>query len=167
MTVRIAPLVAAGLLSLGAIDVWLLVVVVENLTQSDQVALAQVEWTPRLATSTDGVLRAIPIDDYKETLTHPIFFKTREPYVPPPSVMPKPIVAPPPVIVDPGLVLGGVMILRNVKKAYLFSKADQRGTWVSQGEAITGWKLQSVDRTSIKLQQQDRIIELQLYTQLH
>jgi hypothetical protein len=167
MIIRIPPLVAAGLLALAAADVWLVTVIVEEIGPSDRVTTAQVEWTPKLTTSMDDVPRAAPVDDYRETLARPVFFKTRQPFVPPPPVIPKPIVALPPVLVDPGLVLGGVMILRNVKKAYLVSKTDQRGTWVSQGEAITGWKVQSVDRASIKLQQQDRVIELQLYAQPH
>jgi hypothetical protein len=45
----------------------------------------------------------------------------------------------------------------------VFNKADPHGSWVSQGEAVGGWTLQTIDRTSIKLQQQNRIIELQLY----
>jgi hypothetical protein len=167
MTIRIPPLVVAGLLALGAADVWLVTVALEDIAPSDRVTTAPAEWTPKFSTSTDGILKPVPVDGYTETLAHPVFFKTREPFVPPPPVVPRPVVIPPPVFVDPGLVLGGVMILPNVRKAYLVSKADQRGTWVSQGEAITGWKVQSVDRTSIKLQQQDRIIELQLYTQPH
>jgi hypothetical protein len=165
MSIRIPPLLVAGLMALGAADVWLVTVALDDTAPSGRVATAPVEWTPKLSTSGDGTLMTAPVDRYTQTLAHPVFFKTREPFVPPPPVVPKAVVIPPPVFVDPGLVLGGVIILPTVRKAYLVSKADQRGTWVSPGEAITGWKVQSVDRTSIKLQQQDRIIELQLYTQ--
>jgi len=34
---------------------------------------------------------------------------------------------------------------------------------VGEGESFMGWKIQSVDATSARLQQQDRTIELQLY----
>jgi hypothetical protein len=67
------------------------------------------------------------------------------------------------VVADPGLILGGVMTNDRLRKAYLVTKTNSAGSWVGEGESFMGWKIQSVDATSARLQQQDRTIELQLY----
>jgi hypothetical protein len=59
--------------------------------------------------------------------------------------------------------LGGVLTLNDIRKAFLFSKADPRGSWLNEGESFMGWRIQSVDGSSARLQQQDRTIQLQLY----
>ena len=48
----------------------------------------------------------------------------------------------PPLVVDPGFVLGGVIIAREVRKAYLLTRTDPRGAWVSGApplEVSLGW----------------------------
>jgi hypothetical protein len=100
--------------------------------------------------------------------TQPVFFKTREPYVAPPPrpAAPTPATAPkppPPVVVDPGLAVAGIIIGGGVRKAYIHGKADQQGGWVSEGEVLTGWKVQTIGPGAVELQQQDHTIELQLY----
>jgi hypothetical protein len=107
-----------------------------------------------------------PISAYGQTLAKPVFFKNRLPHVPPPPAPqppPKPAVAQLPAPVDPGLVLGGIMITNGVRKAYVYKKGDSRGTWLSEGDAIMGWKLEALDTMNAKLQQAGRSIELQLY----
>jgi hypothetical protein len=164
MTIRIAPLAAVGLLALVALNAWLLTVLAADIASDDQAAIGKrVDWAPNFSITADGVAVRKPVDAYSETLTHPVFFKTREPYVAPPPPPPPKVVAASPPVVDPGLVLGGVFINRDIKKAYLFSKTDPRGTWVSEGENFLGWKVQSVDRAAVRLQQQDRTIEVLLY----
>lgn len=165
MTSRIAPLAATSLLALGSLNAWLLAGVSEDYTEK-QAAVEKTEWAPNLPQSTTELPKPKPINAYSQTLARPIFLKTREPFVPPPPTpppLPKTTAAPPPVVVDPGLVLGGIMIASDAKKAYLFSKADSQGTWMSEGETIMGWKLHSIDPTSTRLQQADRTIELWLY----
>jgi hypothetical protein len=68
---------------------------------------------------------------------------------------------------DPGLTLAGIMIFDGARKAYLVKKADSRaaGIWASEGEDLSGWKVHSVTATTVKLQQRDRTVELQLYPQ--
>jgi hypothetical protein len=61
------------------------------------------------------------------------------------------------------LVLGGVTIAGDLRKAYLFTQADPKGAWVSEGESFMGWKVEAVGSMSTKLQQQGRTIELDLY----
>jgi hypothetical protein len=169
MTMRIAPLAAAGIAALAAVNVWLLTVLIAGVTGDAPAAIAAPAWDPNLPGAGEDVPAARPINAYRETLVHPVFFKTREPYVAPPprpvappvpAMLPKP--APPP-IVDPGLIVGGVIINGDVRKAYVYGKADSHGSWVSEGETLAGWKVGAIDSAGIKLQQQDRTIELQLY----
>jgi hypothetical protein len=120
MTGRISPLAAAGLLGLAAIDTWLAAIIAADIGASDQAATPQIQSTLRLTPSTDGAPSSKPIDAYGQILAHPIFYRTREPFVPPPPVAPKPVtppVPPAPVYTDPALVVAGIMIDRGVRKA--------------------------------------------------
>jgi len=91
-----------------------------------------------------------------------VAIQTPKPPAPPPPPVAKPA-AIPAINADPGVVLAGVMITEGVRKAYLVKKADSQGTWASEGENLMGWKVHSVSATAVKLQQQDRTVELQLY----
>jgi hypothetical protein len=166
MKFRIAPLPAAGLAVLAAINAWLLAGIADAMFSPDEQPLgAPMEWSPKLPDPGEGFVDFKPIEAASETLRHPLFFKTRAPLVPrPPPPPPKP--EPAPIIqADPGLVLGGVVIDRDIRKAYLLSKDDPRGAWVSEGENFMGWKIVSVEGASAKLQQSGRMLELQLYPQ--
>ena len=166
MKLRIAPLAAAGLAALAAINGWLLAVALEDVAPAGQAPVAAPEWTPKLADG-DGMPGARPIGGYEQTLARPIFFKTREPYVPPPPPPPpKAPVARPPVAgppVDPGVTVSGILIGEGVRKAYVSSRTDPRGAWVSEGDDLAGWKIKSVEPTAITLEQQERRIEVLLY----
>ncbi len=163
----IPPLTAAGLLALTAVNAWLLTVLLQDHVSQAQAPVAKSEWRPKGSGSTLGMPGPKPLTVYGSILAQPIFFKSRQPFVPPPPPSPltpmAPAPAPAPVAVDPGLVLGGVIIAPDVKKAYLFSKADSRGTWVSEGESFMGWTVQSIDAASAQLLQASRTLDLQLY----
>ncbi len=169
MRPRIAPLAAAALLGLGGIDAVLLGVIVEGFIRDDRAPSAKVEWRPRLSGAGDGAPDIKPINAYQQTIARPIFFKTREPFVPPPPVpappppAPPKVVVAPPLVVDPGFVLGGVIIAREVRKAYLLTRTDPRGAWVTEGDDIGGWKVESIDGGGAKLQKDNRTIEVLLY----
>ena len=64
---------------------------------------------------------------------------------------------------DPGFTVAGIIIGQGLRKAYIHGKSDPHGSWVSEGEALTGWKVQTIGPDGVKLQQQDRTIDLQLY----
>jgi hypothetical protein len=57
------------------------------------------------------------------------------------------------------------MSIGRLRKAYLLTKTDPAGSWVSEGDSFMGWIIKSVDSASAKVQQQDRTIELHLYPQ--
>lgn len=164
MKSRIAPLGLVGLLIASGVNVGLLTIVVIEVVSDNLVAVDKVEWSPNLSESIGNVANRSPIDAYRQILTHPVFFKSREPYVPPPPAPPPALIAAPrPVVIDPGLVLGGIMIKNNVRKAYVFTRAGTGGTWTAEGEEFMGWKVRSINGTGAKLEQQGRSIELQLY----
>lgn len=158
------PLTAVGLLALAVANASLVAVIAGQFLAGGADVVSTPERLPKLSMSSDGAANARAIGDYVQTLAHPVFFKSREPFVAPPPA--PPVVAkppPPPVITDPGLALAGVMIGDGQRKAYLVGKADARGTWASEGDDVSGWKIRSVDAGTVKLQQQDRTIELLLY----
>lgn len=158
----ISPIEAASLLLLMGIDLWLLKIVAIEILSEDPSVADKVEWNANLAASSQGPAKQKPIDAYREIVAHPVFSKSREPFVPPPP--PPPVaVAPPPAPVDPGLVLGGVMIKHDFKKAYVFSRAGTNGAWIKEGEDFMGWKVVSIGKGGAKLEQMGRSIDLSLY----
>ena len=166
MSVRISPLTGAGLIALTAVNAWLLIVVLHDHRPEAQAVVATSEWKPKPPGSTTGVPGPKPLTVYGGISAQPIFFKSRQPFVPPPPAPPPLAKAPVPVPapVDPGLALGGVIIAPDVKKAYVLSKSDSRGIWVSEGDSVMGWTVQSIDAGSARLGQVNRTIDLHLYT---
>jgi hypothetical protein len=161
---RIAPLPAAGLLMIVGINVALLADVAKQLIFDDQVGIDKVNWNAQLPTSIANAAGRKPIDAYGQILAHPVFFKSREPFVPaPPAPPPTPALPPVAAVVDPGLIVGGVMMKSGLSKAYLFSRAGSGGTWASEGEIFQGWQVKAIDKSGVKLEQGGRSIDLQLY----
>jgi hypothetical protein len=162
---RNSPLGAAGLLILLGVNVWLLAGIATEVVSDSSVATEKVDWHLGLSASVGNVAKRKPIETYPQILARPVFFKSREPFVPAPTPPPPaPLTATPPtIVVDPGLVLGGVMIKNNVRKAYVFSKAGASGAWTSEGEEFMGWQIRSIDRTGAKLEQKGRSLNLLLY----
>jgi hypothetical protein len=161
---RISPLGAAGLLiALGA-DIGLLGTIIAGLVSAGAVSTEKVDWNLTLEGSVGSVASRRPIEAYRAILEHPVFFKSRAPFVhapkPPPQVS---MVTPAPAVVDPGLVLGGVMIKRDVRKALVFSKAGVGGAWTNEGDEFMGWQIRSINETGARLEQRGRSIDLQLY----
>jgi hypothetical protein len=169
MKLRIAPLAGAGLLALASLNAWSLSSLLGEILDDGQPGAAKVEWRPELSTSGDDRVHQKPIEDYPLISAHPVFYKSREPFVPPPPApLPPPakVVQPaPPAPVHPGLILAGVMTAGHLRKVYLLTKSNPAGSWVAEGDNFMGWIIKSVDGSSAKVQQQDRTIELQLYPQ--
>jgi hypothetical protein len=168
MNLRIAPLAAVGLAALAGINLWLLTNILAGAAGEEPGSVAAPTWDGKWSGPGKADVVAKPISAYGQILAQPIFFKTREPYVAPPprpAQPPAPVVAkpPPPPIVDPGFSVAGIIISQGVRKAYIHTKKDQEGSWVSEGGNLTGWRVQAIGPESVKLEQQDRTIELQLY----
>jgi hypothetical protein len=166
MARRLTPLAAAGLLSIGVIDASLLAGLIQTLHERPA-AVAPTEWKPNVSAADEAPPASRAIGSYEQVLAHPLFFKTREPFVPAPPPLPPP---PPPrpaapvaPVVDPGISVAGVLISGPIRKAYLVSNSNQDGTWVREGDEYNGWKVQSVTAGTAKLLRDDRLIELPLY----
>jgi hypothetical protein len=146
------------------VNAWLLVAVAAEFASGNLSVGENAVWSPQLSGASEKVPTAKPIDAYREILARPIFFKSREPFVPVPPPPPPVVVAmPPPVVADPGLVLGGVMIKNGMKKAYVFSRANTSGAWANEGDEFLGWQIRSINGAGAKLEQDRRSIELNLY----
>ena len=160
----ITPFGAVALLLVLAIDLWFAMIVGIEL-QSDRAASNdKIEWNANLAASAGAAVKQKPIDAYREIVAHPVFFKTRAPWVAPPPRPPVAVApAPPPVPIDPGLALGGVMIRDDLRKAYVLIRGGANGGWIKEGEDFMGWKLVSINAGGAKLQQAGRSIDLLLY----
>jgi len=164
MTWRVSPFRGMVLLFALGVNAWLLVAVAAEFAAGDLSVIERAAWSPQLSSTLEKVPAAKPIEAYREILTRPIFFKSREPFVPAPPPPPPVVVAmPPAVVVDPGLVLGGVLIKKGMKKAYVFSRANMSGAWANEGDEVLGWQIRSINGAGAKLEQSGRSIELQLY----
>ncbi len=166
MAVRISPLAAAGLLALAGVNISLLIAIAGDVAPETHASTGPAEWTPSLSAATESIPNPKPILAYEQTLAHPIFFKSRGPFVAPvkaapPAAVPAAPLAP--IFVDPGLVLGGILMNGGVNKAYLSRKTDPNGTWVTQGESFVGWKVRSIETGRAKLEKDGHVIDLWLY----
>jgi hypothetical protein len=160
---RTPPLVFFGLAVLAAANALFLIMAAQQTMFEDQVSAEEPGWTPRLPSLEGTRAQSTATVSHQEILAHPIFSRSRAPFVPPAPTAPAPKPAPAAIFVDPGLVLGGVMVNGAVKKAYLFQKTDHNGSWVGEGEDFVGWKVQSITTEAAKLQKESHVIEVLLY----
>jgi hypothetical protein len=163
---RINPLSAAGLIGIGGLNL-ILMGAIGSILWEDEATGDVRAWSPPLTTSSIDVAAIKPIAAYHFALAQPLFFKSRQPFVPPPP-SPQPIAASPPppapaVPVDPGLALGGVIVTKQVRKAYVFNRSNAQGSWVGEGEQASGWSVQSIDQARAVLRKDGRTLELLLY----
>ena len=166
MTLRLAPLTAALLLSLLALNIWLATAATQSHDLGDQELTTTPRWSPNISRTALEVPSPKAVSGHDDVLARPVFFKSRQPYVPPPPAPPPaPKVQPsaPAAPLDPGLVLAGVMIDGAVKKAFVVNKADSQGAWLAEGESVGGWKVLTIDAGAARLQQAGRTIALHLY----
>ena len=163
-TWRHPPLAVAGLVAVGVIDMLLLADLIAWWATGSATTRAA-EWKPNISAHEEGAPAIRLVSDYTQILAHPLFFKTREPFVPPPPPSPRPPKAPTlatPVI-DPGLSVVGIVINGTMRQACLLSNSDHDGTWVREGDEYAGWRLQAVTAAAAKLQRDAKSIELRLY----
>lgn len=137
---------------------------VPDMSLSDPLPLADENKKKKQELPDNGSFPSKSMSDYDTMLARPVFFKTRSPYVPPPPSVPsKPAPAPQAPFVDPGLSLTGVIVNKQLRKAYVIAKGDTQGKWLAEGDSIVGWAVQAITPTSVTLKQSDRSIELNLY----
>ena len=152
-----------GLLIVGSINVGLVTIIVKDTVSvsGGQLTVPKVEWKSNLSTSVNRAEKKKSIDSYKHILMQPLFYKNREPFIAPPPLVSKVVALAAPS--DPGFVLAGVMVTSEMRKAYIFTKANNSGIWANEGDDYMGWKIRSVDQNRVRLEQSGRIIEVELY----
>jgi hypothetical protein len=167
--IRISPLAAAGFLVLIALNAACASWIAGTLADGAPLDIIATEWTPDKNASLAAIETPTAPNAYPETLAHPIFFRDRRPYVPPPPpapiviAQPTPIVAPPPPVTKPDFIVSGVALLHEVKQAYLRSPSDQNGAWVKEGGDILGWQVSNVTSAGVTVRKGGQSFELLLY----
>ena len=154
---------AAALAGLAVLNAWLMNIVLGIDEVGVYEPVASVAPSRDLSKNASEVSIVKPAGTYAETLAHPVFYKTRAPYVPPPPPLAAAPSVGPPASADPGIALGGVAIRGDLKKAYLFSKGGPPGSWVAEGETFMGWNVQAIHTTGATIRRADRTIALELY----
>jgi hypothetical protein len=123
----------------------------------------RVEWSPALSAPAPNGARRRPIDGYRQILTRPLFFKSREPYVPPPPPPPAPIAASPASGCRSRYLARGNHDEGRYQKGLFLRHAGTGGTWTSEGDEFMGWKVTAIDRTGTRREQRGHSLDLQLY----
>ncbi|MDF0584152.1 hypothetical protein [Bradyrhizobium yuanmingense] len=96
------------------------------------------------------------------TLATPAFFKSRAPYVPPaPAAVPATAVAP--VAPPPTVTVAGIVIDKRIKKALVLSPADNNGTWLSEGDQVMGWRVETITAAGVTLRQNSSKLDVRMY----
>jgi hypothetical protein len=129
MEIRATPLEFTGLTLLGLVNAWLVAAVVADVVPDDEdhENLAEIVTPAKLEGSLDG---ASTSKAYDQILSRPIFFKSREPFIPPPpdATTSQSKANSTPVFADPGLVLGGVMISKPTDRLTSFKSRSLMAT---------------------------------------
>jgi hypothetical protein len=105
----------------------------------------------------------IPMSSLSATRERPLFSASRRPPLPPPTP-PASIAKPsPPVELErPRLTLQGTAIGGPRDIALVFDEASKDSVRLHVGEAAEGWRLRSVDRRTVTLERDSRIVVLSL-----
>lgn len=107
-----------------------------------------------------------------ETLARPLFHRTRRPFAPPPPPPVEavfveeeapPIMEPEPVEMPPELALAGVSLAKSGNRALLGLLSGAEVRWYGLGEAIEGWRVETITEAAVVLADGDRRLTLPLY----
>ena len=109
-------------------------------------------------------LRAIPLTSLSTTRDRPLFSSSRRP--PPPAVAPPP---PPPVLAEPAappapppFALIGTIVGDRTRIGFFLNDQSKAVTSMREGEGDSGWTLRSVDRRSAVLENDGRMVTLDM-----
>jgi hypothetical protein len=98
---------------------------------------------------------AVPLGDAtrddSETLSRPLFSKTRRPSLHAADPQAEALSSPPPA----GLKLLAVILFGHDARAFVSSAANTEGKWLGVGDALENWKVESIAAQDIALHQQD------------
>jgi hypothetical protein len=160
----IPPLAAFLLLALAGMNGWLIKLALGEMQPIVPAPPAARYSSGTLSTPSVTQLEQKPLAALSQILAHPVFFKTRTPYVPAPPPLSANARANPAVMTpDPLLMVTGIVIKDRLKKAYVLNQNEAQGTWVTEGETVLGWTVETIYPKGIALKQSNRTIEFSLY----
>ncbi len=159
---RLSPLMAGALIALGVFDLAGLAVLGRGILS---VGFAEKEirtdWRPPTLTQYEA-LATKPADADVQTLTRPIFSKTRRPYLSKDKKQASPA-APIPAAPPTNLKLLGLAKYKDVQSAFIVSGSTPGGKWCAVGDEIDGWKVTRMQNSEVILQSDDRTVQISLY----
>lgn len=164
-SLRLPPLALISLLSLGALDTGLVGIAWKALTSSYEASTAthggENTGAPHAVGSFNPESR---LASYSQTLARPAFLKTRRPWTAPPASIEASAVRPSPAPqAASGFSLSAVVLALPVKRAFLITKSNSAGTWISVGDVVDGWVVDSIDEAGSELRNGAIRIRVNLY----
>lgn len=161
----LSPLAGSALVALAVVNFGVAVCLVQAIVAGTELNVGIPQGKPTAATQRErSALAPKPLRAYLATLSRPVFFKTRQLYIPPPPPAPEKVEPAPVALAHPELTLSGIIIAAGAKRAYLVPKENPGGgSWIGEGEEIQGWQVNAISDSSVALQRSDRIIYLLMY----
>ncbi|MBG0808319.1 hypothetical protein IY145_02880 [Methylosinus sp. H3A] len=159
---RLSPLAALLLASLAALDLAASAFALLSLIGPDEAASPpKTDWRPPSFVSPASGRAAAASDD-TQTLSRPIFWKTRRP---------RPTAAKPDrgegfagiPSAPAGLSLAAIVRSGASVRAFVVSGEDPEGRWLVPGESVQGWTIAEVGEVELKLVNGAQSARLQLY----
>ncbi len=120
------------------------------------------DWRPPTLTQYQA-LASKPESADVQTLTRPIFSKTRKPFLAKDKTQMSAGLAVAPVTPPAGLTLSAVATFHKNRRAFLISAATPKGRWCAVGEDIDGWSVAQVQNLEVILRNGERTVRLTLY----
>jgi hypothetical protein len=108
-------------------------------------------------------LSRIPINSLSVTRERPLFSISRRPPAPPAPTPPAHVEAPPPTEpAGPPFTLSGTAIGGSRDVAVIYDETTKSFVRLHVGEAAAGWNLRAIDRRTVTLEKDDRIVVVSL-----
>ncbi len=161
--IRLSPMMAGALIALSLFNlmgVLVLGLAFFPLEKADPDIRA--DWRPPTLTQYQA-LASKPENSDVQTLTRPIFSKTRKPFLAKDkkSLSAGPAAAP--VALSTGLTLSAVATFHKGRRAFVVSAATPKGRWYAVGEDIDGWNVAQVQNLEVTLRSGEKTVRLTLY----
>lgn len=159
---RLSPLMAGALVALGLFDLAGLAVLGRGILSTGFAEKdIRADWRPPTLTQYEA-LAAKPADADVQTLTRPIFSKTRKPYLSKDKKQAS-LAAAMPATPPANLKLLGLAKYKDVQSAFIVSGSTPGGKWCAVGNEIDGWKVTQMQNSEVTLQSGDKTVQLSLY----
>jgi hypothetical protein len=140
-----------ALAGLGAVDMAAALFAWRAFTAPDAGQDLPARAAPAMVPATSAALQAGPPHDDNETLARPLFSRSRRPSQNAANAQADALSSPPPA----GLKLLSVIAFGHEARAFVASTADAEGKWLSVGDSVESWEVESIAAQDISLRQQE------------